>query len=140
MATKLSNSLLSLFCLYLLNATAVSAQSCVVQGANDCNANGSADGCDILNSTSRDCNRDTIPDECQLGESQIVISPSGIKFTRVNDCDASGMLDECKADCDASGVPDVCKQDLSGSCDAVFSSTQQLDSKTVRLKAIVEVC
>ncbi|MBI5764279.1 MAG: hypothetical protein HZA51_12225 [Planctomycetes bacterium] len=34
-------------------------------GNNDCNANGNLDACDVTGGSSKDCNRDGVPDECQ---------------------------------------------------------------------------
>lgn len=35
------------------------------QGPADCNANGNLDVCDVVGGSSKDCNRDGVPDECQ---------------------------------------------------------------------------
>ena len=63
----------------------------------DCNGNGVSDLEDISSGTSSDCNRDSIPDECQL---------TG------DDCDNNGELDTCElsevADCNNNGILDSC--------------------------------
>ena len=96
----------------LLCCSVASAQQCSPISGDDCNANGVADSCDTGSGTSLDCNFNTIPDECELGSTEIVITPTSIKFIRTNDCNMSGVPDDCKADCDNSDVPDVCKDDL----------------------------
>lgn len=62
--------LLSLATLGLITATAASAQT-PAPGPElqpDCNGNGVADLLDIRSGTSQDCQRDGIPDECQVDE------------------------------------------------------------------------
>ena len=62
----------------------------------DCNGNGVADGADIANGTSDDCDKDGVPDECG-------------SFI---DCNANGVLDECEmgsGDLDHNGVLDECE-------------------------------
>jgi hypothetical protein len=67
----------------------------------DCNANGVADATDIANGTSRDCQDDGVPDECQL---------SG------NNCDGDRVPDECEEDCNDNGEPDDCEELGEGDC------------------------
>ncbi|MGE4614456.1 MAG: FG-GAP repeat protein, partial [Planctomycetota bacterium] len=50
----------------------------------DCNGNGSADSCDIVDNTSNDCDGDGIPDECQIS-----LDPS-------LDCNQDSILDACE--------------------------------------------
>ncbi len=75
---------------------------CEVGGGPDCNNNGLADFCDILQSISEDCNGNEIPDECDIA--------SGFS----QDCNGNGILDECdiaagfSPDCNGNGVPDDC--------------------------------
>jgi hypothetical protein len=47
----------------------------------------------VLQCRSADCNRDGIPDECQL---------------EGNDCNGNGVPDECDMDCNGNNTPDVC--------------------------------
>ncbi len=68
---------------------------------SDCNQNGTADVNDIADGVSRDCNRNTVPDECDIA--------SGAR-----DCDGNGVPDECEStpatpDCNGNGVPDDCE-------------------------------
>lgn len=64
----------------------------------DCNANGQADACDIVNGSSDDCDANGVPDDCDP------------------DCNANGQPDACdifdgaSGDCDANLVPDECEQ------------------------------
>jgi hypothetical protein len=64
--------------------------------SRDCNRNGAADRCDVLDGASRDCDADGVPDECEP------------------DCDADGASDDCEiggglaSDCDGNGIPDGC--------------------------------
>ncbi|MFN8392552.1 MAG: hypothetical protein U0136_19825 [Bdellovibrionota bacterium] len=102
------------------------AQDCTPHGGDDCNKNGIADSCDVSRHTSADCNATGIPDECELGESEIVVSPTGFKAIKSNDCNLSGVPDECKPDCNNSGTPDVCKDDLNqdGRADACVPASE----------------
>ncbi|MAW77717.1 MAG: hypothetical protein CMJ95_10100 [Planctomycetes bacterium] len=52
----------------------------------DCNANGSADSCDIAENSSDDCDGDGIPDECQIAQDPSL------------DCNQDSVLDACEAD------------------------------------------
>src|SRR4030095_14280003 len=68
--------------------------------AADCNGNTIQDALDVSSGTSKDCNGDGIPDECQLTGS---------------DCNLNGIPDSCdvkaggaSADCNTNGVPDEC--------------------------------
>lgn len=65
-------------------------------GDSDCNNNGIADSQDVASGTSRDCNGNQFPDECEL---------------LGNDCNGNGVPDECdvqSGDCNGNGVPDTC--------------------------------
>ena len=63
----------------------------------DCNNNGVADGIDICNGVSQDCNGNGIPDECE------------------NDCNGNGIADTCdiqgnfSIDCDVDAIIDSCE-------------------------------
>ena len=65
----------------------------------DCNTNGFADDCDIADGTSRDCDGNGVPDECE---------PSA-------DCNGNGIRDSCdiaagtSGDCNENEVPDECE-------------------------------
>jgi|GEM_PF-798947 len=63
----------------------------------DCNMNGNPDLCDIVSSTSSDCNGNEVPDECEL---------------EGNDCNGNGTPDDCELDCQSNGVPDDCDLDV----------------------------
>ncbi|MHC5004866.1 MAG: hypothetical protein ACYTJ0_17290, partial [Planctomycetota bacterium] len=56
----------------------------------DCNGNGGADHCDILDGVSQDCDGNDVPDECQA------------------DCSGDGVPDACEPDCNGNGTPDPC--------------------------------
>lgn len=58
--------------------------------ANDCNRDGVPDDCQL---GANDCNGDGIPDDCQL---------------EGNDCNANSILDDCEPDDDNDGVTDAC--------------------------------
>ncbi|MCY3003612.1 MAG: PQQ-dependent sugar dehydrogenase [Planctomycetota bacterium] len=70
-------------------------------GAQDCNQNGIADGCDLQNGTSLDCNANGLPDECDVANG----SP---------DCNQNGIPDSCDIaagalDVNLNGIPDTCE-------------------------------
>ncbi len=80
---------------------APSADECVpASAAEDCNANGIKDSCDIEKfGTSHDCDTDGIPDECEIEADPSI------------DCDKNGVLDACEVaafDCNGNGVIDAC--------------------------------
>jgi MYXO-CTERM domain-containing protein len=58
---------------------------CSLVTAPDCNANGTADFCDIWVSATPDCNENSVPDACDL---------AALTST---DCDTDGVPDECAA-------------------------------------------
>jgi hypothetical protein len=64
----------------------------------DCNENGTADDCDVIEQNSYDCNQNLIPDECE------------------SDCDGDGLIDDCDTDpdIDGDGIPDNCEEDCNG--------------------------
>jgi hypothetical protein len=69
---------------------------------NDCNGNGFADACDLLEGTSEDCQPNDVPDECDIaGDTS-------------EDCQSNGVPDECDIaggtsdDLNGNGVPDEC--------------------------------
>ena len=70
--------------------------------ARDCNSNSIPDECEL------DCNANRTPDSCDVASGK---SP---------DCDRNGIPDECDADCNASGIPDACKVGSGsfGDCDS----------------------
>jgi hypothetical protein len=75
----------------------------------DCNGNGVADMCDIIECHGSfwcgDCNENGIPDECDIAD--------GTSLDR----DDNGLPDECDPDCNENGVPDICDIDCSvGTC------------------------
>jgi hypothetical protein len=81
--------------------------SLIITGAStlmiDCNGNGLADFQDIAAGTSRDCEQDGVPDECE-------VPPLGF----LADCNGNGTPDECdfvsgaSLDCNGNGIPDEC--------------------------------
>jgi len=104
----------------------------------DCNGNQTDDVVDIVNGTSRDCDGNGVPDEC---EAPMVdcngnaipdacdinpIDPDGNGLVSsdcdgngvpdecelpTDDCNGNGILDRCEADCNGNGVPDDCDID-----------------------------
>lgn len=70
----------------ILLDTALSAHS------EDCNRNGIPDECDVRR-RELDCNRNDIPDECE---------PDALE-----DCDGDGTPNACESDCDGDDVPDA---------------------------------
>jgi hypothetical protein len=68
--------------------------------AQDCNCNGQSDAADIAGGTSSDCNRNGIPDECEL-ERQTRFTPvaslsrpgQGVRSLAILDLDGDGRLD-----------------------------------------------
>ncbi len=56
---------------------------CSFLGAQDCDASGMADFCELLDGTATDCNANFVPDMCDVLSSFSV------------DCDANGIPDEC---------------------------------------------
>jgi glucose/arabinose dehydrogenase len=78
-------------------------------GAQDCNQNGIADGCDLQAGTSLDCNANGIPDECDVA-------------TGTPDCNQNGIPDSCdiaagEADCNKNGAIDECEIDAGSALD-----------------------
>ncbi|MCA9292035.1 MAG: hypothetical protein KDA25_12965 [Phycisphaerales bacterium] len=56
----------------------------------DCNGNGIADHCEIVDGLAADCDENDVPDDCQP------------------DCNGDGVPDACEPDCNGNGVPDPC--------------------------------
>jgi len=73
--------------------------------AYDCNANGVTDDLDIAAGTSRDCDQNATPDECDPATD---CNTNGI-------ADALDLADGTSADCDSNCVPDEC-QLAAGDC------------------------
>ena len=79
--------------------------------AVDCNSNAISDDVDIASGSSLDCDRNRIPDECQVspdcngnGTCDDEDIASGISA----DCNENGVPDECGEDCNANGMADSC--------------------------------
>ena len=77
----------------------------------DCNLNGTADGDDVANGTSEDCDQDGVPDECGYSPGQ-------------SDCNQDGIPDICELDCNFDGVPDSCQTALDCDLDGVLDSCE----------------
>ena len=81
----------------------------VVVGAEDCNANGILDECELTSET--DCNANGVLDECEL-TSDTDCNGNGVldecEITTETDCNSNGVPDECETDCNGNGVPDDC--------------------------------
>jgi hypothetical protein len=75
----------------------------------DCNSNGIADHCDIVDGASFDCDGNDVPDECQAD-----CSGDGVPDICEPDCKANGIADPCdiadftSLDCNENGIPDEC--------------------------------
>jgi len=64
----------------------------------DCNENGLADGLDIRTGASGDCNRNIVPDECEIdANSTAPGGPFHCTAACASDCNDNGTLDECEA-------------------------------------------
>ena len=67
--------------------------------SEDCNGNGTPDGCEVLSGTGADCDANGVPDECESAK----------------DCDGNGrpdlcdLLDGSSSDCNHNFVPDQCE-------------------------------
>jgi hypothetical protein len=86
--------------------------------AEDCNANGVPDECDIDDGTSNDVNGNSIPDECEVDcNGNGVPDHWDIKKGTSEDCNTNGIPDECDIDDGTSndvnenGIPDECEDD-----------------------------
>ncbi len=96
-------------CGVILPATCEDQGGIEVPGADctDCNGNGIADACDLVNQTSADCTGNGVPDECEP------------------DCNENGVADSCdiffgtSADCNLNGVPDECAAICEHDCQCV---------------------
>jgi len=63
----------------------------------DCNENGVADGLDIVNETSDDCNNNIVPDECEIDVNST--APGGPFYCTEDcaaDCNDNGTIDDCE--------------------------------------------
>jgi hypothetical protein len=59
--------------------------------------------------TSDDCDRNGIPDECQVDcDCNGFPDSCDIAAGRAGDCDADGIADACEPDCNGNGIPDDC--------------------------------
>ncbi|MCZ6835457.1 MAG: hypothetical protein O7G85_06760 [Planctomycetota bacterium] len=86
-------------------------------GLPDCNNNGIRDDFELCKGTSRDCNNNLIPDECETDcNDNGLFDECDISRGNSEDCDSNGIPDECEGDCDKNGVNDICQaQFLAGS-------------------------
>ncbi|MEP0845139.1 MAG: right-handed parallel beta-helix repeat-containing protein, partial [Phycisphaerae bacterium] len=77
---------------------------------DDCNGNGSPDGCDLGAGTSTDADGNGKPDECDADcDADGVPNSFELAFGLELDCNANNVPDDCEPDCDGDGVPDVCE-------------------------------
>jgi hypothetical protein len=73
----------------------------------DCNENTAPDALDIAKGVSQDCDRNGIPDECQIDENST--APGGPWYCTSGcnpDVNNNGRIDSCELDCDNDGLPD----------------------------------
>ena len=103
----------------------------MVQVLPDCNINGIDDALDISSATSKDCNGNQVPDECEIDS----MSPAegGPFFCSSNcdpDCNINGIPDSCdiasgqSSDCPPpfdNGIPDECESDCN--CNGIDDAT-----------------
>jgi hypothetical protein len=79
--------------------------------AGDCNENGTLDDKDVSTGFSADCNRNNIPDECEIDrDSTAPGGPFFCTFDCDSDCDNNGTPDTCQPDADADGIINLCDQ------------------------------
>ena len=94
----------------------------VTLAANDCNANGQIDSCEIAAGTQPDCNGNGIPDGCDIASgaatdcnANAVLDSCEIAAGTQADCNNNGVLDSCDiasgaaTDCNTNTVPDSCE-------------------------------
>jgi len=80
----------------------------------DCNENGEADACDILNGISFDINGNLIPDECEDCNENGLPDDYDILHGFSEDCNENDVPDECdidqgtSEDCNENDIPDEC--------------------------------
>lgn len=75
----------------------------------DCNTNQILDEIDIRSGFSRDCNFNSLPDECESDcNGNDVADLCDITFATSVDCDANQIPDECEPDCNHNGRVDAC--------------------------------
>ena len=123
---------------------------------NDCNGNGVDDATDIANGTSRDCNNNGIPDECEndcncngiddeidiAGGTSLDCNGNGIPDECERDCNGNGVPDDCdiksgfSKDCNANGIPDECEEDcnkngIPDDCDIAGGTSQDTNSNGI---------
>jgi hypothetical protein len=78
-------------------------------GANDCNGNGIENVLDIAGGTSRDCNTNGLPDECERDcNTNGTPDDCDVAAGTSADCNDNGVPDDCETDCNTNGVPDDC--------------------------------
>ncbi|UCE59001.1 MAG: S8 family serine peptidase [Phycisphaerales bacterium] len=86
----------------------------------DCNDNGAADTCEVLEDPTKDCNSNAILDACEEPDCNGNGIPDECDLTEgtSTDCDRNGIPDECDPDCDGDGMPDQCEilEGLSNDC------------------------
>ena len=83
-------------------------------GMRDCNENGISDKDDITAGTSRDCDRNQVPDECQRDCNTNGVPDSCDVSAGGLDCDGNNNPDECDPDYDHDGTIDGCDFDIDG--------------------------
>ena len=110
----------------------------MINTANDCNANGEPDDCDITAGSSDDVDGNGIPDECEDCNDNGIVDGFDIAGGTSEDCNADGVPDECQTsanDCDDDGVPDDCQVDLADcngngildACDMASGFSEDID-------------
>jgi parallel beta-helix repeat protein len=102
----------------------------------DCNDNGVPDAEDLLTGTSRDCNHNTTPDEC---ETHSDCNANGIQdicdigSADSLDCNNNDIPDECENDCNENGMPDECdiRNDISKDQNSDLIPDESEESQTI---------
>lgn len=87
---------------------------------DDCDQNGVADACELLEGSDLDCDEDGVPDACELTDGAADCNGNGVPDSceladgAGIDCDGNGVLDSCDLadgganDCNENGIPDSC--------------------------------
>ncbi len=97
--------------------------ACRLLAEPDCNNNGQGDFSEVATGAVPDCNDNRIPDSCDVADGAPDCQRDGIPDTCQLDCNANGIPDVCdltsggSADCNANDIPDE--------CDVLFTGPQR---------------
>ena len=120
----LGNSCASLLASECLDRGGVPVDTC----GGDCNGNGQADVCEVINGNRDDCNDNLIPDDCEPDcNGNGTVDDCDLSAVTDLDCNGNDIPDECdladaaSADCNANNVPDECDIATQASGDCNFN-------------------